>query len=130
MTAKHKKAQGTCTLWFEYLTSSAGTPIDKEGAAELRERVLDLVETYGYAFGEAQWSALINGSKRGPCHVLKVGSSFVDGPELVSRALPILPNAVSVVTASGDGRPTGAESDAFAQIKRITRDVIPVYWAE
>jgi len=37
MTAKRKKAQGTCTLWFEYLTSSAGDPIDKEGAAELRE---------------------------------------------------------------------------------------------
>jgi len=57
--------------------------------------------------------------KEGTVSVLKVGSSFVDGPELVSRALPILPNAVSVVTASGDGRPTGAESDAFAQIKRL-----------
>jgi hypothetical protein len=124
-TAEH----GTCSLWFEYETASAFHPAGDDD--DYKRDVAIFAEAFGYAMSEIDLAALIEDSKE-PRSVLMVSSDLADGPEMLRRSVSasLLPHAINLVTASGDGRPTAAETKTLGLIRGTARGVIPVYWAE
>ena len=122
-------SRGTCTLWFEYPLIPAMRPDERVEVADHVKAVVAFAEAHGHVVRESSWLATADGSK-GPRRVLMVSSELLDGPEMVRRALPLVPNAINLVSASGNGQPTAAESGALRAIRAMTRGVIPVHYAE
>ena len=121
--------RGTCSLWFEYSVAPSAQPGGANAVADHAKAVVGFATAYGYSTREARWPATTGGSK-GAKRVLIVESDLLDGPEMVRRSLPLVPNAINIVSASGDGQPTAGESDALRLIQAMTRGVIPVHYAQ
>ena len=89
----------TCTLWFEYPLIPAMRPDERVEVADHVKAVVAFAEAHGHVVRESSWLATADGSK-GPRRVLMVSSELLDGPEMVRRALPLVPNAI-LLTAAG-----------------------------